>query len=81
MKVIRFIVMLLMVIGSVNWGLVGFFQYDLISDIFGGVSTGAARVIFALVGLAGLYGIKYLCRCCGSCKCGPGCSCGSKRGQ
>jgi uncharacterized membrane protein YuzA (DUF378 family) len=81
MKVIRFIVMLLMVIGSLNWGLVGFFQYDLVSDIFGGMSTAAARVIFGLVGLAGLYGISFLCRCCGSCKCGPGgCSCCSKKG-
>ena len=81
MKVIRFIVMLLMVIGSLNWGLVGFFQYDLISDIFGGMSTGAARVIFGLVGLAGLYGIGFLCRCCCHHKCGPGCSCCSKKGQ
>ena len=80
MKVVRFLVMLLMVIGSLNWGLIGFFQYDLISDIFGGMTTGTARVIYALVGLAGLYGIMYLFRCCG-CKCGPGCSCSSKRGQ
>jgi len=82
MKAVRFIVMLLMVIGSLNWGLVGFFQYNLIADIFGGMDMTAARVIFALVGLAGLYGIGYLCRCCGSCKCGPscGCGCGSKKG-
>ena len=81
MKAVRFIVMLLMVIGSLNWGLVGFFQYDLISDIFGGMSTMAARVVFSLVGLAGLYGICFLCRCCGCGKCGPGCSCCSKKGQ
>ncbi len=77
MKYIRFIAMLLVVIGALNWGLVGFFQYDLISDIFGGMDTMGARIIFALVGVAGLYCIGCLCQCC-SCKCGkcsPKCSC------
>lgn len=77
MKVIRFIVMLLIVIGALNWGLVGFFQYDLIADIFGGMSTATARVVYAIIGLCGLYGIGFLCRCCG-CKCGPSCSCCKK---
>ena len=76
MKALRFVVMLLMVIGSLNWGLVGFFQYNLIADIFGGNTAPMARIIFALVGLAGLLGIKGLCRCCGGCKCGPSCKCG-----
>ncbi len=76
MKAIRFIVLLLMVIGSLNWGLIGFFGYDLISDIFGGMMMTGARIIYAIVGLAGLYGIGLLCRCCGcGCKCGPGCNC------
>lgn len=66
--------MLLMVIGALNWGLVGFFGYNLIGDIFGGMHSTGARVIFALVGLAGLYGIGFLCRCC-TCGCGAGCSC------
>lgn len=78
MKAVRFISMLLMVIGSLNWGLVGFFRYDLISDLFGGMMSAGARVIFALVGLAGLYGIGMLCRCC-SCGCGPSCSCHHKK--
>lgn len=79
MKGIRFIALLLMVIGSLNWGLIGFFGYDLISEIFGGMMMTGARVIFAIVGLAGLYGIGLLCRCCGcGCKCGPGCNCCKK---
>lgn len=79
MKALRFIVLLLMVIGALNWGLVGFFQMDLIASIFGGEGAPAARVIFALVGLAGLYGIGFLCRCCGcKGKCGPKCSCFKK---
>lgn len=71
MKAVRFIVLLLMVIGSLNWGLVGFFGYNLVADLIGGMG---ARVIFSLVGLAGLWGIGFLCRC-GGCKCGPGCGC------
>ncbi len=71
-----------MVIGSLNWGLVGFFGYDLIGDIFGGMMMAGARVVFALVGLAGLWGIGLLCRCCsGSCGCGPNCSCHHKKQQ
>ncbi len=80
MKCVRFIVLLLMVIGSLNWGLVGFFGYDLISDLMGGMMSMGARVIYALVGLAGLYGIGLLCRCCGcGCKCGPNCHCCHKK--
>jgi hypothetical protein len=77
MKAIRFIALLLMVIGSLNWGLVGFFGYDLVGDIFGGMMMTGARVVFAIVGLAGLYGIGLLCRCC-SCGCGSDCSCHKK---
>ncbi len=78
MKAIRSIAMLLMIIGSLNWGLIGFFQYDLISDLFGGMSSGAARFIYAIVGLAGLYGIGMLCHCCKCCHSGS-CSCSSKK--
>lgn len=42
----------LVIIGAINWGLVGFFSYDLVIGIFG---DSFAKVIFALVGIAGLY--------------------------
>jgi len=77
MKCIRFIVLLLVIIGALNWGLVGFFQYDLVADIFGGMSSMASRVIYSLVGLAGLCSLKFLCKgsgCCCKGKCGSGCS-------
>jgi uncharacterized membrane protein YuzA (DUF378 family) len=79
MKAVRFLVMLLMVIGSLNWGLVGIFGYDFIADIFGGMTSAGARIVFALVGLAGLLGIGLLCRCCSGCKCGPNCGCCHKK--
>lgn len=73
MKAVKFVVLLLVVVGALNWGLIGFFQYDLISSIFGGSYTAAARIIFSLVGLSGLYCIGYLTKCCGC-----GCKCGSR---
>ena len=78
MKVLRVIAMLLIIIGALNWGLVGFFQFDLVAMIFGAMTMGA-RVVYGLVGLAGLYGIcAFLMRCCG---CGCGCKCGGKCGS
>lgn len=45
---------ILLVIGGLNWGLVGFFEYNLVDEIFG-VGSGASRVIYAVVGVAALY--------------------------
>lgn len=47
----------LIIVGALNWGLIGFFNYDLVSAIFGGGLRWIARVIFAVVGLAGVYGL------------------------
>lgn len=46
------LVLMLVIIGALNWGLVGFFQYNLVSTIFG---HGLDRIIYVIVGLAGLY--------------------------
>jgi len=45
----------LVIIGAVNWGLIGFFQYDLVAGIFGGMSAVLSRLIYVIVGAAGLY--------------------------
>ena len=47
----------LVIIGALNWGLVGFFRYDLVASAFGGTYTALSRIIFALVGVAGLWQI------------------------
>ena len=44
----------LAIIGAINWGLWGFFQFDLVAAIFGGQTAPAARVVYSLVGVAGL---------------------------
>lgn len=45
----------LVIIGAINWGLVGFFQFDLVAMLFGGMGSWVSRIIYALVGIAGLY--------------------------
>ena len=50
--------LLLVIIGAINWGLIGFFQFNLVSFIFGN-GTWLTRVIYALVGLSGLYLISF----------------------
>ncbi|NLM13826.1 MAG: DUF378 domain-containing protein [Epulopiscium sp.] len=53
-----FIALLLIIIGALNWGLIGFFQFDLVATLFGGMDSWLSRIIYALVGLAGLYGLS-----------------------
>lgn len=54
----------LVIIGALNWLLVGLFQWDLVSAIFGGdairESSLLSRIIYTIVGLSGIYAIKYL---------------------
>ena len=45
----------LVIIGAINWGLIGLFRFDLIATLFGGMESAIARVIYVIVGLAGLY--------------------------
>ena len=58
--------MLLVIIGAINWLLVGLFEWDLVSAIFGGDairdSSWFSRIIYTLVGISGLYAIRYLFR-------------------
>lgn len=56
MKTIDVVVWTLLAIGGLNWGLVGFFEFDLVAAIFGSMSA-ASRIVYALVGLAALYDI------------------------
>lgn len=61
MKTFDIIALLLVIIGAVNWGLVGFFQFNLVDTLFGTMSA-VSRVIYALVGLAGLYSISFFAK-------------------
>lgn len=56
------ITLALIIIGALNWGLIGFFRYDLVAAIFGGQLSLLSRVVYALVGLSGLWSISLLFR-------------------
>ena len=59
MKVIDTIALVLIIIGAINWGLVGIFNFNLVEAIFGGLSV-ISRIIYILVGISGLWGIKLI---------------------
>ena len=56
------IALILSVIGCVNWGLVGLFRFDLVAWLFGGAGSLISRIIYTLVGLAGLWCINFFFR-------------------
>ena len=56
------IALILSIIGCINWGLVGIFQFDLVAWLFGGQSAAFSRIIYTLVGLAGIWCISLLFR-------------------
>ena len=56
------IALTLVIIGALNWLLVGLFEYDLVASIFGGQTTLMSRIVYSLVGISGLYCISLLFR-------------------
>ena len=54
--------LILMVIGALNWGMIGLFGFDLVASLFGGSISAISRIIYTIVGLAGLWGITILFR-------------------
>lgn len=59
MKIIDKTALALIIIGAINWGLIGIFGFNLVAAIFGDMTI-LARIIYALVGVSGLWGIKLL---------------------
>ncbi len=58
MKWLDYTLLTIAIIGCINWGLIGFFSFDLVAFIFGDMSW-LSRIIYALVGLCGLYLISF----------------------
>ncbi len=54
--------LILLIIGGINWGSVGLFQFDIVSWIFGGTGMLVSRIIYTLVGLSALWCISLLFR-------------------
>jgi uncharacterized membrane protein YuzA (DUF378 family) len=61
MRALDVIALILVVIGAINWGLIGFFQFNLVDSLFGTASS-FSRIIYALVGIAGLYALSFFGR-------------------
>ena len=59
MKTVDTIALVLIIIGAINWGLIGIFNFNLVETIFGGFTV-LSRIIYILVGLSGLWGFKLL---------------------
>lgn len=57
-KTLDYTALTLAIIGAINWGLIGFFDFNLVASLFGGMSW-LSRIIYGLVGLCGLYLISF----------------------
>ena len=62
LNLLDWIAMILVIIGSVNWGLIGLFDFDIVATLFGDMALSLSRIIYSLVGLAGLYNIYLLAK-------------------
>ena len=57
MRTLNTTALVLVIIGAINWGLVGFFNFDLVATLFGGMQSAVSRIIYALIGISGLWTI------------------------
>lgn len=58
MKTLDYIALVIVIIGAINWGLIGFLGFDLVAFCFGSMSL-FSSIIYGLVGICGLYAISY----------------------
>ena len=61
MKTLDIIALVLVIIGAINWGLIGMFGFDLVATLFGEMSL-VSRIIYSLVGLSGLWSLRLIAR-------------------
>jgi uncharacterized protein len=60
MRALNVISLILLIVGGLNWGLVGLFQFDLVAALFGGSDSTLSRLVYILVGVSALWQIKPL---------------------
>ncbi|MCF7852729.1 MAG: DUF378 domain-containing protein [Simkaniaceae bacterium] len=70
MRAINVIALTLVIIGALNWGLWGFFEFDFVAWLFGGNTKAISRIVYCLVGLSGLWSLGCYSKVsgCSSCK-------------
>ena len=59
MKIIDKIALVLIIIGAINWGLIGLFNFNLVTALFGDMSI-ISRIVYTIIGISGLWGMKLL---------------------
>jgi uncharacterized protein len=60
MKTLNLVSLVLLIVGGLNWLLVGLFEWDLVGGLTGGMDSPIAKVVYILVGLAAIYSITLL---------------------
>jgi uncharacterized membrane protein YuzA (DUF378 family) len=60
METLQRIALALTIIGALNWGLIGIFDFDLVAALFGGMDATLSRIIYSLIGIAGIINIGLL---------------------
>lgn len=61
MKILDSVALILIVLGAVNWGLMGFFQFNLVDTLFGTMNA-FSRILYAVIGVAGLYSLSFFAK-------------------
>ncbi|KKB09873.1 DUF378 domain-containing protein [Devosia chinhatensis] len=62
MRALNIITLILIIVGGLNWGLVGLFQFDLVAALFGGQDAALARIVYVLVGASAVWQLVPLMR-------------------
>ncbi len=62
MRAINIITLILLIVGGINWGLVGLAQFDLVAALFGGQDAALSRIVYVLVGISAVWQLVPLVR-------------------
>lgn len=60
-RTIDILVLTLVIVGALNWGLIGFFRFDLVTALFGNLTI-LSRLVYGIIGVSGIYAISYYSR-------------------
>ena len=64
MKALNIVSLIVLILGGLNWLIVGLFEYDVVAKIFGGSDAVGAKIVYIIVGVAALYSISFFSKVC-----------------
>ncbi|MEG1362959.1 MAG: DUF378 domain-containing protein [Clostridia bacterium] len=59
MKILNYIFLVVAIIGALNWGLFGLFNFNLVAMLFGGATSIISKIVYVLVGISGLWSLSF----------------------